>query len=61
MGNAERLVGLLLSQGGIASLLKYGLSEEELGVDSLRAEAKRTLGDEPALWYWTYRVRLGIK
>jgi hypothetical protein len=37
------------------------LSEEELGVDSLRAEAKRTLGDEPALWYWTYRVRLGIK
>jgi len=61
MGNAERLVGLLLSQGGIASLLKHGLSEEEIGVDSVRAKAKRTLGNEPAPWYWTYRVRLGIK
>ncbi len=61
MGNAERLVGLILSQGGIATLLKHGLSEAEIGVAELHAEAERTLGDEPAPWYWTYRVRLGVK
>ena len=60
-GNAERLVGLLLSQGGVASLLKHGLSEQEIGVDTLRADAERTLGDEPSPWYLTYRIRLGVK
>jgi SAM-dependent methyltransferase len=60
-GNAERLVGLALSQGGVATLLKHGVSEEEIGLDILRAEAGRILGDEPKPWFWTYRIRLGIK
>jgi hypothetical protein len=34
-GGAERLVGLELSQGGVATLLKNGMSEE-IGVTALR-------------------------
>jgi SAM-dependent methyltransferase len=60
-GNAERLVGLAMSQGQIATLLKRGLSETEIGIDLLRAVAQRTLGNNPSSWYFSYRVRLGIK
>lgn len=60
-GNADRLVGVARSQAHIAGLLKRGLTEEEIGLDVLRAEAERILGEEPRPWYWTYRVRLGIR
>jgi ubiquinone/menaquinone biosynthesis C-methylase UbiE len=59
-GNAERLVGLVLSLGVAANLLKHGMREEEIGLDRLRAVAKRTLGDQVQSWYFSYRVRLGI-
>ncbi|MBK9231984.1 MAG: class I SAM-dependent methyltransferase [Anaerolineae bacterium] len=61
MGNAERLVAVALSQGSVATLLKAGLSEDEIGITSLRAVAQRTLGDTPAPWLWSYRVRVGIR
>ena len=35
-GGAERLVGLELSQGGVATLRKNGVSEDEIGITSLR-------------------------
>ncbi len=60
-GNADRLVGLALSQGAIQTLLKNGVTEEQLGVPAFRAEAKRILGDAPQPWYFIYRIRLGIK
>jgi SAM-dependent methyltransferase len=60
-GGAERLVGMALSQGGIATLLKNGVSSAEIGIDVLRATARRVLGDAIVPWYWSYRVRLGIK
>jgi SAM-dependent methyltransferase len=60
MGNAERLVGLALSQGAVQTLLKTGLSETELGLDRLRADAARLLGDTPHAWYWCMRVRVGV-
>jgi ubiquinone/menaquinone biosynthesis C-methylase UbiE len=60
-GNAERFVGLALSQGRIATLLKSGVGEDEFGLDELRAVAQRTLGDSAQPWYWSYRIRLGIK
>lgn len=61
MGNAGRLVGFAMSQGSVETLLKAGLSEEELGLDALKAEASRLLGDEPQPWYWLMRVRVGVK
>jgi ubiquinone/menaquinone biosynthesis C-methylase UbiE len=60
-GNAERLVGIARSQGGLMSLLKRGLTEADVGLDELRAVAQRTLGDTPQPWYFSYRVRVGIK
>jgi ubiquinone/menaquinone biosynthesis C-methylase UbiE len=60
-GDAERIVGIALSQGGLAGLLKRGMSEETIGVTELRTVARRTLGDRTVPWYWSYRVRLGMK
>jgi SAM-dependent methyltransferase len=60
MGDADRLVGLLLSQGHVMGLLKRGATEAEIGIDALRASAARTLGGPPRRWRWSARVRLGV-
>jgi len=60
-GNAERLVGLALSQGGVESLIKLGLGDEEIGLNKLREAAKNALGDKPSTWYFSYRMRIGVK
>ncbi len=60
-GNAERLVGLALSQGHVEEPLKHGATEDEVGLTDLRAVAQRVLGETPRPWYFSYRVRLGIR
>ena len=59
-GNAERLVGLLLSQGGVMTLLKAGFTESQLGIDRFRELTTKVLGSHNQDWYWSSRVRLGI-
>lgn len=59
-GNAARLIGVLLSQGSVQTLLKNGITESQLGIDVFRAQVQRALGDEPLVWYWSARLRLGI-
>ena len=61
MGNGDRLVGLALSQGHVATPLKHGVSEDEAGITALREVAQRVLGDALRPWYFSYRVRLGVK
>jgi SAM-dependent methyltransferase len=60
-GGVERLVGLELSQGGVATLVKNGVSEAEIGITALREAAQRALGDAIVPWYFSYRVRMGVK
>jgi ubiquinone/menaquinone biosynthesis C-methylase UbiE len=60
-GDAKRLVGLAKSQGTVATLLKHGLSEDELGISDLRLVAEKTLGDRMVSWFWSYRIRVGLK
>ena len=60
-GDAQRLVGLVKSQGTVASLLKHGLSEEEIGISDLRRTAERILGDRTLSWFWSYRIQIGVK
>ncbi len=60
-GGAGRLVGLALSQGGIAGLLKHGVSESAIGLDTLYDVATRTIGEQPRPWYFSYRVRIGVR
>jgi SAM-dependent methyltransferase len=59
-GNAERLVGLLLSQGSVMTLLKNGISEEQCGINVFRRTAQQFLGEPLRAWYWSSRVRLGV-
>jgi SAM-dependent methyltransferase len=59
-GNAERLVAVLLSQGGTAGLLRRGVSEMDLGIDAFRSLCQARLGDGMRPWFWTSRVRLGV-
>jgi len=59
-GNAERLIGLLFSQGSVMSLLKKGVTGQELGIDVFHQTVQRVLGDTPQIWYWSSRVRYGI-
>ncbi len=57
-GNAERLIGLVLSQGYIVALRRSGCTEEELGIAELRTVAARTLGHASRPFLWCARVRL---
>jgi ubiquinone/menaquinone biosynthesis C-methylase UbiE len=61
LGDAERLVGLARSQGSVAALLRAGVSEEEIGLIELRKTGQRVLGDRQIPWFWSYRVRIGVK
>lgn len=58
-GNGERLVGLALSEGSLQTLLEAGASEEEVGLDHLRAVAATVR--EPVPWWIGYRVWLGLR
>lgn len=60
-GDAERFIGLLLSQGGVRTLLKAGRSEEELGIAAFRNACHDLLGSGRRTWYWSARVRIGVK
>ena len=59
-GNAKRLIGLLLSQGSVMTLLKSGIGESELGIDVFRQKVTQALGVGPHNWYWSSRIRYGI-
>ena len=60
-GGAERLVGLFLSQSHVQALLKQGFTEKELQLDILRDVAARAFGSAVTRWFWSTRVRLGVK
>jgi SAM-dependent methyltransferase len=59
-GSGERLVGLALSMGGVATLTTHGLTESEFGMDVLRREAA-AMGTVPVPFHWSYVMRLGVK
>jgi ubiquinone/menaquinone biosynthesis C-methylase UbiE len=60
-GNAERLIGLALSQGVVMTLIKNGLGEDEIGLTTFREVTSRALGTELRPWYFSYRIRLAVK
>lgn len=61
MGNAERLIGLALSNI-IAPYLHRGLlSEQEIGLDRFKQAAQERIGATPVPWYFSYHVRIGVK
>ncbi len=60
-GTADRLIGLVRSFGGLTTLLKRGLTEQEIGLPQFEEKTRQLLGNTPQPWYFSYRIRLGIK
>jgi ubiquinone/menaquinone biosynthesis C-methylase UbiE len=58
-GDGERLIGLALSEGSLTTLLAAGATEEDVGLDRLRAVAA-TIG-EPVPWWIGYRAWIGLR
>ena len=56
-GDGERLLGLALSEGSLRTLLEAGVSEEEVGLDRLRAAAAKMR--LPVPWWISYRAWIG--
>ncbi|WP_428568940.1 MAG: class I SAM-dependent methyltransferase [Solidesulfovibrio sp. DCME] len=59
-GSGQRLLALALSFGGVATLLKNGVSEAAFGLDVVRREIA-AMGEEEFPFHWSYTVRLGVK
>jgi ubiquinone/menaquinone biosynthesis C-methylase UbiE len=60
-GDAERFIGLMLSNSG-SILMEHGVvTGEQLHLDDFRTRAQAILGDAPRRWYFSYRVRYGVK
>jgi hypothetical protein len=59
-GGADRIVGILLSQGYVQSLVKLGLSEKDLQIDRLREVAHRAFASSFTRWFWSARARIGV-
>lgn len=57
--NLERIVGINLSQADTQTLLKHGLSEEEIGLSTLRTQLEMILGNESIPMHVTYHIRIG--
>lgn len=59
-GNAERLIGLAMSDGFVRGLMKAGVGEDELGLSRFRSEASGILGEKPQPWFWTISLWIGV-
>ena len=60
-GTADRFVRLLESQGDLQTLRKHGVDDERLGLDEFGGAVRASLGDSVRTFWFTYRVRVGVK
>ncbi|MBI4539113.1 MAG: methyltransferase domain-containing protein [Gemmatimonadetes bacterium] len=60
-GDAERFAALTRSQSPVNAVLRAGCTEAEIGLDALDELARRLLGQNPAPWYFSWLVRVGVK
>ncbi len=61
MTTTGRRCGDALGSHASLLILNRGLTEAELGLDELRRIAEHTLGAVAQPWYFSYRVRIGVK
>jgi SAM-dependent methyltransferase len=60
-GDAARFLEMVLTNAYSHQFKLKTISEQEIGFDRLRTVALQSLGSEPIPWYFSYRVRIGIK
>jgi len=57
-GDAARFLEMMQSS---ALSNQFQFTEQEIGFDRLRQAALQHIGSEPIPWYFSYRVRIGVK
>ena len=57
-GDAARFLEMMQSS---AFSGQFQFTEQEIGFDRLRQAAFQSIGSEPLPWYFSYRVRIGVK
>lgn len=60
-GDAERFIGLMLSNSGSILMERGVVTSEQLDLEDFRTRARVLLGESPRRWYFSYRVRYGVK
>jgi SAM-dependent methyltransferase len=60
-GDAARFLEMILTSGYSYQFKQKTITEQEIGFDRLTRTAFQTLGTQPIPWYFSYRVRIGIK
>jgi hypothetical protein len=60
-GDAERFIGLALSNSGAIMMDRGVVTAEQLDLENFGAQARAILGDTLRRWYFSYRVRYGVK
>lgn len=57
-GDAARYLAMMQST---AFSQRAEFSDQEIGFDRLKQAAHQYIGAEPVPWFWSYRVRIGVK
>lgn len=60
-GDAARFLEMILTNAFSHQFKLKTITEQEIGFDRLRQAALQHIGSEPIPWYFSYRVRIGIK
>lgn len=60
-GDAARFIDMVLTNAYGRQFKQQTLTEQEVGFERLKHAALQYLGAEPIPWYFSYRVRIGIK
>jgi ubiquinone/menaquinone biosynthesis C-methylase UbiE len=60
-GDAERFIGMVMTGAYSHQFKLKTITEQEIGFDLLRQAAYEYIGSEPIPWYFSYRVRIGVK
>ena len=61
MGDSDRFVELLRSQGDYQTLRRHGVDDDVLGVEGFAADMLQRLGSTPRSFWFTYRARLAVR
>jgi ubiquinone/menaquinone biosynthesis C-methylase UbiE len=60
-GDATRFIGMVMTNAYGHQFKQNTITEQELNFDRLRQSAIQQIGSRPIPWYFSYRVRIGIK
>ncbi|HYX48931.1 MAG TPA: class I SAM-dependent methyltransferase [Ktedonobacteraceae bacterium] len=60
-GDAARFMEMMQTNAFSYQFKQKTITEQEIGFDRLRQAAFQQIGSEPIPWYFSYRVRIGVK